>query len=244
MTKCKVILCGCCAVLLCAANDACAQAPRESSSLLPASHASTAVNAAHPGLAGLSDSRKRMPPSAIRSDARAPVPAETTTQPARLFLSNGELTVEANNSDLAQILHDLARVSGMTISGLNNGPRIFGVYGPGNSRDVLAALLAGAGYNFIMVGGAPKATPRELLLTRQGHNSSAIAPLSPRSLSSVESDQFEERSADIDPPIPIASGPGAISPAPSQDDRDDDTRAQQNLQRLQHLQEQQQSTPQ
>ena len=171
-------------------------------------------------------------------------PADATTQPATVSLRNGKLTVEANNSDLTQILQDLAGACAMTIIGLNGGPRVFGVYGPGNSREVLAALLVGAGYNFIMVGGASDGTPRELLLISQNNNAPAFTPLNPRPVLSADRDEFEQPDLERNPSAWNAAGPGAISPAPSQDDQDNNTRVQQTLQRLQHIQEQQQNAPQ
>jgi hypothetical protein len=159
-------------------------------------------------------------------------------------LRNGKLTVEANNSDLSQILQYLADISGMTVIGLKKGPRIFGDYGPGNLRDVLTDLLIGSGYNFIMVGGATDGTPRELLLTTQNNNAQAFTPLNPRPVPSADRDEFEQPGLEKNPAASDALGPGAISPVPSQNDQDDNTRVQRALQRLQHMQEQQQNAPQ
>jgi hypothetical protein len=102
-----------------------------------------------------------------QKDTQQSASTEIPVRPAAISLRDGKLTVEANNSDLTQILQNLADISGMTIEGLNQGPRVFGIYGPGNSRDVLTALLVGSGYNFIMVGGEASGTPRKLLLTAQ-----------------------------------------------------------------------------
>jgi hypothetical protein len=167
-------------------------------------------------------------------------------RPATVSLNNGRLTVDANNSDLTQILQDLADISGMTINGLKKGPRIFGVYGPGNSRDILTDLLAGSGYNYIMVGGAMNSTPRELLLISRKSNAPGITPASQRQGPAMERDEDEQPELEMAPPVlnvlptPDSFGPGAISPVPSPNDMDDNTRVQQNLQRLQQMQEQQQ----
>jgi hypothetical protein len=82
--------------------------------------------------------------------------------------------VDANNSSLSKILDDLAASSGMTVDGLSaKDQRVFGIYGPGNPRDVLSSLLDGAGYNFLMVGTTQTGTPREIVLTARSN-----APLS------------------------------------------------------------------
>jgi hypothetical protein len=178
-------------------------------------------------------------------------PTDAAPRPATVNLSNGKLTVEANNSDLTQILHDLSEKSGMTIDGLHNGPRVFGTYGPGNSREILSALLLGSGYNFIMVGDAAQGAPRELLLTPQNGHAPAPAQLNsapPANTDDEDSSPEETAPSMPDPPnppdSPDAPGPGAIIPAPSPNNLDDATRMQQNLQRLQHMQEQQQPPPQ
>jgi len=168
-------------------------------------------------------------------------PSQTTaTRSATVSFSNGKLTVEANNSDLTQILQDLADISGMTIKGLTRGPRIFGVFGPGNSRDILTDLLAGSGYNYIMVGGATDGTPRELLLISRKSDTPLLMPAIQRPVPATELDESEQPNLGVAPAEPNALGPGAVSPAPSQNDQDDNTRMQQNLQRLQQMQEQQQ----
>jgi len=91
--------------------------------------------------------------------------AEAFAAPAAVTLENGTLTVAAENSDLCQILREVARMSGMTVTGLEGGPRVYGLYGPADLRLVLASLLLASGYNFMMVGG--DSVPRELVLSRE-----------------------------------------------------------------------------
>ena len=174
-----------------------------------------------------------------------PPPSSQATQPATVTLRDGKVTVEANNSNLTQVLQDLANISGMSINGLDKGPRIFGVYGPGNARDVLADLLAGSGYNYIMVGGANEGTPRELILTAQNGDAPALAPVHPTKVSSADQEGSERPELETNPPAANVLGPGAVAPAPSLDEQDGNTRAQNALQRQQHIQDQQQqSAPQ
>ncbi|HWG21670.1 MAG TPA: hypothetical protein VG225_14155 [Terracidiphilus sp.] len=105
------------------------------------------------------------------SSTQSPSPAS----PARVTLDNGQLTIEAQNSDLGQILQEVARLSGIAITGLNGGPRVFGVYGPDTPRAVLASLLTASGYNFLLVGGC--AVPTQLILTPE--TKAAIASSQP-----------------------------------------------------------------
>lgn len=148
-------------------------------------------------------------------------------QPAAVSMKNGELTVNAANSDLSQILRDVARVSGMTIKGLGEGPRIFGVYGPGNSRVVLDDLLVDSGYNFIIVGGADGTLPRELFLTKETPSSAgAPAAASPTDSSKVE------------PPPSAASRPNPPEAG------ENGSRVQENMQRLLQMRAQQKNPQQ
>lgn len=176
--------------------------------------------------------------------AEQSIASEPAMRPAVVTLKDGELTVRANDSDLSQILKELATISGMAIDGLNNGPRVFGVYGPGNSRDVLSALLIDSGYNYIMVGNAGSGTPRQLLLTPRNGQALALPVINPHA--SVSSDDEDDQPAtETSPSTLVPLGPGAIVPAPAQDSSEDDNRrAQQNMQRLQHMHEQQQNGPQ
>ena len=149
-----------------------------------------------------------------------------------MTLQEGRLTVTAENSDLGAILDDVTKLSGMRVDGTDTGAHVFGVYGPGNPRQVLTELLDGLGYNFMMVGDTTAGMPRELLLTAKSG-----APVTPPSPSTDKA----EASADADDQEP--PGPGAIvhvppSVAQQADDSQTQERVQQNLERLQKMHEQ------
>lgn len=162
-----------------------------------------------------------------------------------MTITNGELTVNAQNSDLADTLQQIARSSGMSIEGLGKSTRVFGDYGPADPRDVLTDLLAGSGYNFVMVGGSRSGTPTKLVLSEKSGS-----PLPRANAASAAADDSDGADNDADQE-PL--GPGAIAhPSPQMtDDTDPQTRAERNLQRLQQMrnqvmqqQQQQQENPQ
>jgi hypothetical protein len=97
----------------------------------------------------------------------APSLLDKPAQPAKVTLNGGLLAVNADNSSLTEILHQLATTSGMSIDGLDKDSRVFGTYGPGNPRDILSSLLDGAGYNVMMVGSTDAGAPRELILSER-----------------------------------------------------------------------------
>ena len=165
-------------------------------------------------------------------EQQTPPPAHAAAGPATVTLKNRELTVDAKNSDLGQILHRVAALSGMTIHGLGQTTRIFGVYGPGNPSDVLANLLDGSGYNFVMAGRTADGAPRELVLTVKNN-----APLP----------------APTPPPVAVATPPPAPAPAPPpaptqapQQEQPRSARMDQFMQRLKAIrnQQNQQNPPQ
>lgn len=172
-------------------------------------------------------------PAAAVTDGRA---SDAAAKPATVVLHEGELKIDTDNSDLSQILRDVARVSGMTVDGNVKSIRVFGVYGPGNPGDVLTDLLAGSGYNFMMVGKLGDGAPRELLLSeKNGRLPSAGA--GPNAAASSDDD-------DANTPDEDAPGPGAVTNVPPPPSQDPQERMQQNMQRLQQQREQMQQQQQ
>lgn len=239
------VLFSCCAALICCAPTSSAQSTQFPRPMPNVSPTPVATVAPQPVLDRSATTRKHPEGTKGQSAKKMPSPSSQAIQPATVTFRDGKVTVEANNSNLTQILQDLANISGMTINGLDKGPRIFGVYGPGNARDVLTDLLAGSGYNYIIVGGANEGTPRELILTAQNGDAPALAPVHPTTVSSADQGDSERPELGTNPSAANVLGPGAVAPTPSLDEQDDNTRAQNALQRQQHIQDQQrQSTPQ
>lgn len=222
--RCRAGIFACCAIcVLCVAIAGRAQAMQAPSG----SSIHTRAKAAAPvrrtkGRAATSEEKAATPKS----------PSEAAARPAIVNLKNGRLTIEANNSELAQILQDLAGISGMKIEGLNRSTRVFGVYGPGNPSDVLSKLLAGSGYNFVMAGKANEGVPRELLLSAQSSGSPAPTPADPGNGS-------QPRASTPQPNPPTASAPNTPAPSDTEDPAVRAERRQQNLRRLQQMYEQQ-----
>lgn len=117
------------------------------------------------------------PGTITHPDAAAPVKAEyaaspvldTPAEPAHISLNGGKLSIEAKNSSLTDILHQLGKEAGISIDGLTKDQRIFGIYGPGDPREVLSELLDGAGYNVLMLGSTESGAPRELHLSARSN---------------------------------------------------------------------------
>ncbi len=126
------------------------------------------------GLGCVPASAQMMPatiPTAVSGTAPVAVsqgPGQSPSYRARVEYNGGQLSVNASNSSLNQILRDIGRVTGMTITGGVRDERVFGSYGPADTSTILATLLDGTGSNMMLVEDARK-QPRELVLTpRQG----------------------------------------------------------------------------
>jgi hypothetical protein len=148
-------------------------------------------------------------------------------------LAHGSLSVDAANASLSQILKNIEASTGMTVDGFGKDSRVFGVYGPGDPRDVLSSLLDGAGYNFLMVGSTDAGTPRSIVLTARSNAPITAQPSSP-------SEPEEEEEPVNNPPIEQAAPLPQQAPPPSDRPRS----PQEMLQELQRLRQQQPQPPQ
>lgn len=161
-------------------------------------------------------------------------------QPAHVTYANGQLTVAASNSSLNQILRDVARETGMKISGGVTDERVFGQYGPAAPSKVLGELLDGTGTNMLLLH-ATAATRAELILTpRQG----SPTPPNPNAY------REDALPPPTRPQYPIAPQPETnphVIPANAEDSRSPNAvkTPQQIYEQLQRMrQQQQQSNPQ
>jgi hypothetical protein len=141
----------------------------------------------------------------------APSMLQQPAQDAQIVFANGNLSIHADNSSLAAILHQVASNSGMKIEGLGGDERVFGNFGPGTPRDVLADLLVGTAYNQVLLGDLSNGAPRELILspTRSG----AAVP-SPAPQANANADDNNEPEAVEAPPPPPPEPPAGSTQQP------------------------------
>jgi hypothetical protein len=125
------------------------------------------------------------------------------------------LKVDATNSSLQQILKDVSTATGVKIDGVTSDQRVFGIYGPGQARDVLSQLLQGSGYNVIMIGDQGEGTPRQILLSMR---QSGAASATPKANQTNNEDEEDEPPApqEPEPPVRPAFPPGVPPRSPQQ----------------------------
>jgi len=180
-------------------------------------------------------------------------------KPAQVQLNAGKLSVDADNSTLSGILHDISTKTGMTVEGLSRDPRIFGNYGPAAPREVLSALLDGLGYNVMMVGALNSGAPRTLTLAPRTGGGAATGnrstPVAVQNNSDDDDDSAQEQQDTSVPVRPEQVPPEANQPPEQQGPNTNPNQPgqvktpQQMLQELQQmrqqqLQQQQQANPQ
>src|ERR1700722_19490665 len=91
--------------------------------------------------------RSRRGEEALTKITAPQAPASSASQspdPAKVSWDGRSLEIEASNSSLNQILHQVAAATGARLQGLTQDQRVFGRYGPGPGRDVLWKLLDGS----------------------------------------------------------------------------------------------------
>ena len=97
----------------------------------------------------------------IPLDSIAPVPPHVTYE-------NGQLTIVAPNSTLADILRAVRKQTGAEIDVPDARERVATTIGPGPAREVMSELLNGSRFNYVLLGSPedPKALTRVVLVSR------------------------------------------------------------------------------
>lgn len=165
---------------------------------------------------------------------------------AQIKLDSQGLYIQAENSDLSQILRDVASSSGMKLEGLGRNQRIFGNYGPGAPKDVLSKLLEGTGYNVLMVGETEQGTPRELvLMPRTGGSAPGnFAASQPPVRQANQEDEDTAADSDEEPQQPPPPQAAPFRPSGNEQTPNGVKTPQQLLEELRRLREQNQNPPQ
>jgi hypothetical protein len=169
--------------------------------------------------------------------------------------SHGQIEVDADNSSLRQIFQEIARATGMKITGSVDDERVFGKYGPAAPAVILKKLLVGTGVNMLLKETAT-GTPAELILTPW--DGSATPPTPAAQDASAESAQEPDISLPAHGPggpqdvirdingVPVSQGavsPAAAPPPPQTPEQLQERIQQQRQQQQQEAQQRQQAGP-
>jgi hypothetical protein len=114
------------------------------------------------------------PAETVAAPAQPVVPptmAQLPATPPKVTYQNGALFINAENSTLGDILREVQKHTGATIDvPPNASERVVARLGPAPPRDVLASLLNGSSFNYVMVGSAtdPNALATVMLTMKTG----------------------------------------------------------------------------
>ena len=116
--------------------------------------------------------QKEQPAPAPPAVAPAPLtPEQMPASPPQVAFNSGQLTIISDNSTLGDILRAVRKQTGASVDVPGNATeRVIGRYGPGPARDVLATLLNGSHFNFVLLGSAtnPNVLDRVMLISKSG----------------------------------------------------------------------------
>ena len=157
---------------------------------------------------------KQVQPAPEPQPAPPPPPATLEQMPTsapQVSFHNDQLTIIAHNSTLGDVLRAVRNQTGAAVEiPANATERVVGRFGPGPARDVLAVLLNGSHFNYVMLGSAsnPNALDRVILTHKSGGASETSAQPNPG-----------------DQPIagqPQALPPGVVPPGQETEEMNDD----------------------
>ncbi len=147
--------------------------------LIPLLMLNAAAQQAMPHKRPAKAAKKAVPEPAPVPPPPPPTPEQLPAVPPRVHYSQGQLTIVAENSTLADILRAVRAQTGADVEVPPNATeRVVTHLGPGPARDVLAALLNGSHFNYVMLGSAahPDSVDRLILTSKSGGVSEPAAP--------------------------------------------------------------------
>jgi hypothetical protein len=128
---------------------------------------------------------KQVQPAPEPQPAPPPPPStleQLPTSAPQVSFHNDQLMIIAHNSTLGDVLRAVRNQTGAAVEiPANATERVVGRFGPGPARDVLAVLLNGSHFNYVMLGSAanPNALDRVILTHKSGGASETSAQPNP-----------------------------------------------------------------
>ena len=143
--------------------------------------------------------------------------------PAKVSYEGGLLAISAHNSTLSEILRDVRKLTGASIEiPQGTSERVVADIGPGAPRDVLALLLNGTSFNYVMLGSSsdPKAVSSVILMLKPSAADTQTAA-SGKPGTTPANGVSPAQPFNRQPIFPQPRGPGNAQMA-QDDDKDDD----------------------
>src|SRR5947208_12358855 len=157
-------------------------------------------------------SKKSARKRAVKQEEAAPAPQPPPPPPPptleqmpasapQVFFRNGQLTIVARNSTLGDILRAVHTQTGASVDVPSNATeRVVTHLGPAPARDVLASLLNGSHFNYVMLGSPtePEKVDRIILTSKSaGTPDTTSAPTPPGQSANAAIPTDESEAPDI-----------------------------------------------
>ncbi len=197
-------------------------------------------------------------PAAAQPAPPPPTPEQGPSSPAEVSFQAGKLTIVARNSTMSDVLNAVKQKTGAAVEmPAVSSERVVGQFGPGAPRDVMAQLLNGSHYDYVLLGSPadPGALKKVVLMARANGPEQVPLQSSQQSLQQnpnlqavpeVENDQaVEENNAEVQPEVQQPEE----EPQPDQQGQEGQQNGpvvktpEQLLRELQQQQQQQQNAP-
>ena len=143
----------------------------------------------------------------------APLQPTASVTPLAIVYENGLLTITANNSTLGDVLRGISIQTGAEIDiPLQAEERVVVRIGPGSARDVVASLLAGSQFNYVLVGSESDSTglTQVLLFLRPPPEHPVQALVAARAGQQGRLGSADETTAEVTQQVADPSDPAAL----------------------------------
>jgi hypothetical protein len=113
-------------------------------------------------------SKKKTPDPTPVAPPAPLLPYQLPAQPPKVTFLNGQLTIVAENSTLGSVMEQIRAATGASFEGSYvGGERVSTRLGPGAPRDVIADLLNGSNYNYVLLGSLEDPLSLERVIVSQ-----------------------------------------------------------------------------
>lgn len=150
------------------AGNAAAQSAGVPSQTTPSAAAAPKAGTSSQRHSAKHSSTKTPQPEVVQPPPPPPTPEQMAPVAPEVSYQGGQLTIKSQNATLAQVLRSVQAKTGgsFEVPGSANSDRVVAQLGPGQPRDVLAKLLDGSKFNYIILGSATQpGTVQKLILT-------------------------------------------------------------------------------
>ncbi|MBV9341666.1 MAG: hypothetical protein JO159_12360 [Acidobacteria bacterium] len=108
-------------------------------------------------------------PAPATAPPAPPTPEQGPSLPPEVSYAGGQLTIVARNSTMADVLNAVRQKTGAAVEmPASSSERVVGRFGPGAPRDVMAQLLNGSHYDYVLLGSPadPAVLKKVVLMAR------------------------------------------------------------------------------